>query len=139
MLAAVALQEFATFDSNAQAKTTSSPPSNASRSRLGNTKAVCRKCYIHPEVFNAYLDRSMIAAATQRGAEVAKDLSKLKPEEAAVVALLRRRLAESRPPTRRCAKLRVGPNLGSSARLARCAVRTPRTDRAGPSPKRKAA
>ena len=27
--------------------------------RLGNTKAVCRKCYIHPAVFDAYLDGSM--------------------------------------------------------------------------------
>ena len=24
--------------------------------RLGNTKAVCRKCYIHPAILDAYMD-----------------------------------------------------------------------------------
>ncbi|HEX6839610.1 MAG TPA: DNA topoisomerase IB [Polyangia bacterium] len=27
--------------------------------RLGNTKAVCRKCYVHPKVIDAYLDGSL--------------------------------------------------------------------------------
>jgi DNA topoisomerase-1 len=30
--------------------------------RLGNTKAVCRKCYIHPAVFDAYVDGSLRGA-----------------------------------------------------------------------------
>ena len=27
--------------------------------RLGNTPAICRKCYIHPAVFEGYLDGSL--------------------------------------------------------------------------------
>ena len=30
--------------------------------RLGNTKAVCRKCYVHPKVIDAYLDGSLDGA-----------------------------------------------------------------------------
>src|SRR5207244_466186 len=41
--------------------------------RLGNTVAVCKKCYIHPGVFDAYvaraLNRLVRAAATLSGRE----------------------------------------------------------------------
>jgi DNA topoisomerase IB len=30
--------------------------------RLGNTKAVCRKCYVHPAVIESYLDGTLDAA-----------------------------------------------------------------------------
>jgi len=46
--------------------------------RLGNTKAVCRKSYIHPAVFDAYSDGSM-------------KKFEVKAAEAAVLALLQRR------------------------------------------------
>jgi DNA topoisomerase-1 len=50
--------------------------------RLGNTRAVCRKCYVHPAVIDAYLDgtlpRELPAAAT----------AGLTPEEEAVLVLL---------------------------------------------------
>ena len=29
--------------------------------RLGNTPAICRKCYIHPEVLGAFLDEGKLA------------------------------------------------------------------------------
>ncbi|MBA2259683.1 MAG: DNA topoisomerase IB [Acidobacteria bacterium] len=48
--------------------------------RLGNTKAVSRKCYIHPAVFDSYLDGSLLKTSAQT-------------EEAAVLALLQRRAA----------------------------------------------
>ena len=63
--------------------------------RLGNTKAVCRKCYIHPAVLNAYLDGSMVQTLKQRAADMARSMSKLRPEEAAVLALIQRRLAQT--------------------------------------------
>jgi DNA topoisomerase I len=44
------------FDSQAQAKRNII---EAVAKRLGNTKAVCRKCYIHPFVLNAYLEGSL--------------------------------------------------------------------------------
>ena len=36
---------------------------------LGNTAAVCRKCYIHPRVIDAYVDGSLAQAMTSRSAE----------------------------------------------------------------------
>ena len=46
--------------------------------RLGNTKAVSRKCYIHPAIFDSYLDGSLLKTSAPT-------------EEAAVLALLQRR------------------------------------------------
>lgn len=46
--------------------------------RLGNTKAVCRKSYVHPDVLDAYLDGSLLKVTE-------------KDPEVAVLALLRRR------------------------------------------------
>ena len=37
--------------------------------QLGNTSAVCRKCYIHPAVIDAYLDGSLGEVMTARNAE----------------------------------------------------------------------
>ena len=34
--------------------------------RLGNTPAICRKCYIHPAVFEGYLDGSLAEGLKQR-------------------------------------------------------------------------
>ena len=63
--------------------------------RLGNTPAVCRKAYIHPAVFETYLDGTMLEALKQRTEqELAETLHTLRPEEAAVMALLERRLVE---------------------------------------------
>jgi DNA topoisomerase-1 len=64
---------------------------------LGNTRAVCRKCYIHPVVFERYEAGVTIGAITPRG-RVPRGL--LAPE-AALLTLLktrRRRPAESLKP-----------------------------------------
>ncbi len=66
--------------------------------RLGNTPAVCRKCYVHPEVIAAYMDGTL-AAAVKRPVEshlAARRPGALRPEEADVLALLQRRLAEEK-------------------------------------------
>jgi DNA topoisomerase-1 len=65
--------------------------------RLGNTKAVCRKSYIHPAVFDAYMDGRMVKAAVRRTGAVraARPGPALRPEEAAVVGLLERRLLKT--------------------------------------------
>jgi len=57
--------------------------------RLGNTKAVCRKCYIHPAIFDAYLD------GTMKSARAAKSIGRVTAAEAAVLGLLQRRLAKA--------------------------------------------
>ena len=62
--------------------------------RLGNTPTICRKCYIHPAIFNGYLDGSLLAGLKQR-AEDAADDGGLTREERAVVAYLSQSLEGS--------------------------------------------
>ena len=93
VLAALALREFEQFDSEAQAKRNVVRAIERVAARLGNTPAVCRKCYVHPEVLGAYLDGATIDVVERRAERMLKeDLRELEPEEAAVVALLRDRL-----------------------------------------------
>jgi DNA topoisomerase-1 len=94
VLAAMALQELEAFDSDAQAKKNVVGAIERVAERLGNTPSVCRKCYVHPAVLDAYLDGTMLETLKQRAEqEIAESLSGLKPEEAAVLALLQQRLA----------------------------------------------
>jgi DNA topoisomerase-1 len=93
VLAAKVLQEFKEFDSQAAAKRNVVRAIEHVAGRLGNTKAVCRKCYIHPAVIDAYLDKSLIETVREKTErELREDLKSLPPEEAAVLALLRKRM-----------------------------------------------
>jgi len=65
---------------------------------LGNTRAVCRKSYVHPAVIDAYLDGSLLHTLRQRVEVAAEEhLAELTPEEAAVLHFLRARLAAAEP------------------------------------------
>lgn len=55
---------------------------------LGNTRSVCRKCYVHPVIIDAYLDGTLERSLRSRAG---RRLSGLSPVESAVVALLHRR------------------------------------------------
>jgi DNA topoisomerase-1 len=58
--------------------------------QLGNTPAVCRKCYVHPAVLDKYLDGTIRETlARQVEQQAAADPHALKPDEAAVMRLLR--------------------------------------------------
>jgi DNA topoisomerase-1 len=60
---------------------------------LGNTAAIARKCYVHPAVIDCYI-RGAVLDLADRGTGT----DGLKPEEAAVIALLdgpARRIAEA--------------------------------------------
>jgi len=93
VLAAMALREFESFDEETQAKRNIVRAIETVAERLGNTPTVCRKCYVHPAVLDAYLDGSMLDTLKQRAEqEMADSLSGLQPEEAAVLAFLRQRL-----------------------------------------------
>ena len=93
VLAATALQELEKFDTTAQAKKNVVRAVEAVAAKLGNTKAVCRKCYIHPEILNAYMEGQLVENLAKRAASMAKSIQKLQPEEAAVLTLLQSRLA----------------------------------------------
>lgn len=65
-------------------------------SRLGNTVAVCRKCYVHPEILDAYLGKKLeideSPPTTRRDAAAA--LASLSSYESAVLAFLGHRLGK---------------------------------------------
>jgi DNA topoisomerase-1 len=56
LLAARALRSCGLFASAAQARKNVVRAVEAVARQLGNTKAVCRKCYIHPAIFESYLE-----------------------------------------------------------------------------------
>ena len=92
VLAALALQEFEKFDSEAQAKKNIVRAIESVAEKLGNTPSVCRKCYVHPVVLDAYLDGAVLESLRERTEqELTDDLHALQPEEAAVLALLQQR------------------------------------------------
>ena len=95
VLAAMALREFEAFDSQASAKRNVMSAIRRVAEKLGNTPAVCRKCYVHPRVIDAYLQGTMLDAMRRRTAGAMKRIKDLEPEEAAVLALLQRRLGSS--------------------------------------------
>ena len=61
--------------------------------RLGNTTAVCRKCYVHPDVISSYLDGTVVETLKRKAEQqLSRSVRKLRPEEAAVLGLLQQRL-----------------------------------------------
>ena len=64
---------------------------------LGNTRAVCRKSYVHPAIIESYLDGTLQSACQRYWAVRSRRARNgLSADEAAVVALLRRRSQENR-------------------------------------------
>jgi DNA topoisomerase I len=93
VMAALALQEFLTFDTQALAKKNIKAAIERVSSKLGNTPTICRKCYIHPEVLTAYVEGQLLLEIKQEvEQELREELPSLKPEEAAVLSLLEARL-----------------------------------------------
>jgi len=93
VLTAVALREFEKVDSEAVAKRNVRSAIETVAARLGNTVTICRKCYVHPEVINAYLEGSLFKTLERKvRSELKHDLAELPPEEAAVLAFLHARL-----------------------------------------------
>jgi DNA topoisomerase-1 len=93
-LAAIALRELAAAPSEAAAKQNILRAIEAVAKMLGNTPAICRKCYIHPAIFEGYLDGSLLAVLEKSGARSRDDLVGMKAEEAAVTEFLRQRVGE---------------------------------------------
>lgn len=95
VLAAMALSELESFDSATQAKRNLRAAIEKVASKLGNTPTICRKCYVHPEVLNSYMDGNLVLEVKAEAEnELRGNVKTLKPEEAAVLALLRGRLAK---------------------------------------------
>ena len=97
VLAAWALNELESFDTQAAAKRNITRAIEAVAGRLGNTPAICRKSYVHPAILDCYLDGSLVEALkAEVERELREEVGGLTSEEAIVLAFLQRRLqAES--------------------------------------------
>ncbi len=95
VLAAQALAEVARFKSNAEAKRNIVKAVETVAKRLGNTKAVCRKCYIHPAILDAYMDGATIQTIKAHAAKLARSRGSLSDHESAVVNMIERRLKKT--------------------------------------------
>jgi len=96
VLAAMALSELRSFDSQAQAKRNVRAAMERVAARLGNTPTICRKCYVHPEVLRTYFGRSLaLEIKSEIEGELCQERPGLQPEEAAVLSLLRARLKQT--------------------------------------------
>jgi DNA topoisomerase I len=94
VLAAIALREFENFDTQRQAKRNVVQAIEAVAKMLGNTPTICRRCYVHPAILDSYFAGQTIATLKQSAdRQIRRRLAKLRPEEAAVMMLLRERLA----------------------------------------------
>ena len=95
VLAAMALQAQEVFDNKSQAKKNVQAAITAVAKILGNTPAVCRKCYVHPAVLETYLDGNLIEGLKKRTEQTLEEsLGDLRADEVAVLAFLQERLAK---------------------------------------------
>jgi DNA topoisomerase-1 len=88
LMAAQALRGCADCESQAQSKRNIVEAVESVARVLGNTKAVCRKCYIHPAVIEAYSSGVLGGRFRPRPVGGSTALRGLTPDEAALVVLL---------------------------------------------------
>ena len=92
VLAARALDEVREFTSAREAKRNIVRAVERVAARLGNTPAICRRSYVHPEVLQAYLDGVTIGALKERTeGTLSNGNGALHPEEGVVLGLLQQR------------------------------------------------
>ena len=84
-----ALTELGEAETQTQAKKHLAQAIESAAKHLGNTPTICRKCYVHPEVINSYLDGKLLVALKQHDEKaVEESLQGLRPEEIAVMKFL---------------------------------------------------
>ena len=123
--AARALHEIGTFETQTEAKRNVVQAIATVASALGNTRAVCRKCYIHPEILESYLEGEL-------GDLMQRESGSRAPEKA-VAALLKARSRKAVVAARRSGAegRSLAPALARS--LARQARRLQQPAARGPS------
>jgi DNA topoisomerase-1 len=95
VMAALALQEVEHVDTQAALKKNVRAAVERVASRLGNTPAICRKCYVHPEVFAAHAEGELLLEMREEARDALDASDRLRPEEAAVLQLLEARLSRT--------------------------------------------
>jgi DNA topoisomerase I len=94
VLAAIALNAVGEFETKKQAKANIKDAVIAVAKTLGNTPAICRKCYVHPAVFENYLAGNSIEGLKRESDEaLANEDVDLRSGEVAILKFLQARLA----------------------------------------------
>jgi DNA topoisomerase-1 len=89
VLATCALRDVARFESDAEAKHNVVAAIDSVARRLGHTRAVCRRSYVHPRVIDTYMDGSLESILSVVSSKAYRNL---KADEVAVLALLKRKM-----------------------------------------------
>jgi DNA topoisomerase-1 len=91
VVAARTLRELGGYDSETQAKHNIVQAVKAAAEQLGNTPTICRKCYVHPSVVDAYMNGSLLSVSPGRAEQrLAEGPNGLHEDEVEVLALLLR-------------------------------------------------
>ena len=95
VLTAIALNAQEKFETQKQAKSNIKTAISAVARILGNTPAICRKCYVHPAVLETYLDQKSINGLKRTTEEaLEKEDVDLRSNEKAVLKFLESRFAK---------------------------------------------
>jgi DNA topoisomerase-1 len=90
LVAACTLKAIGRADTAGEAKKQIVQAIKTTAEHLGNTPAICRKCYIHPAVLSAFLDGSLLLEQEPQSEQApAEALSALRQEERDVLQFLR--------------------------------------------------
>jgi DNA topoisomerase-1 len=87
LLATSALRELAQFKSDTEARRNILTAIDGVARKLGHTRAICRRAYVHPAVIDTYLDGSL---DSRLNTEQATGSRNLRSDEMALLALLKR-------------------------------------------------
>jgi len=95
VLTAIALNAQEQFETLKQAKSNINTAIKAVAKILGNTPAICRKCYVHPAVLENYLDQKSIDGLKQTTEDaLEKEDVDLRSSETAILKFLKSRLTK---------------------------------------------
>lgn len=92
VLACLALRECETCETQTQAKKNVVEAIKKVAERLGNTPAVCRKCYVHPTVLESYMTGELVKTLEAAEKKMRASQHSLRDEEVQLMFLLERRL-----------------------------------------------
>ena len=93
LIAAQVLRDVGAADNKRAAERNIVQAVDHTASRLGNTRTVCRKYYIHPALIAAYLEGKVLPPSPQRRVKKARRPGgKLRKHEAEVLAFLKERV-----------------------------------------------
>jgi DNA topoisomerase I len=90
VLAAIALHKMEEVGSKKPARQNVVRAVESVAKALGNTPAICRKCYVHPVIIDSYMNGALANSLRLKAdAELSDRLNELRPAEAAILAFLR--------------------------------------------------